>query len=82
MNWDTIAGRWKEFSGKVRQQWDKLSDDEIGQIGGKKDELVGSLQKHYGYAKDDAHRAVDDFTNGLRDDNTATPARGVDSTIV
>jgi uncharacterized protein YjbJ (UPF0337 family) len=32
MNWDRIEGNWKQFSGKVKEQWGKLTDDEVAQI--------------------------------------------------
>jgi uncharacterized protein YjbJ (UPF0337 family) len=62
MNWDTIKGQWKQLTGKVREKWGALTDDEIAKIGGKKDVLVGKLQERYGYAKDRAEREVDDFS--------------------
>jgi uncharacterized protein YjbJ (UPF0337 family) len=65
MNWDTIKGSWKEFSGKVKQKWGKLTDDDLTTVAGKRDELAGILQKKYGYAKDQAEREVDAFTNSL-----------------
>ena len=65
MDWNTIEGKWKELKGQVKQRWGKLTDDEIDVIGGKKDELAGRLQKHYGYAKEDAHREIDDFTTSF-----------------
>jgi uncharacterized protein YjbJ (UPF0337 family) len=61
MNWDTLSGSWREFSGKVRSKWGKLTDDDLNVIGGKKDVLVGRLQQHYGFQKDRAEREVDDF---------------------
>lgn len=65
MNWDQIEGRWKELKGQFRQKWNKLTDDDYEQIGGKKDELVGRLQKHYGYSKEDAERELDTFSRDL-----------------
>ncbi len=41
MNWDEVKGDWKQLSGKVKSKWGKLTDDDMTQIGGKKDELVG-----------------------------------------
>ena len=63
MNWDRIEGNWKEFSGKAKQQWGKLTDDELDQIAGRREELEGKLQKHYGYAKDKAKVEVDAWLN-------------------
>ena len=51
MNWDSIQGNWKEFKGKAKQQWGKLTDDDLDVIDGKRQELEGRLQKHYGYAE-------------------------------
>ena len=49
------------MTGKVRQQWGKLTDDDIDVIAGKRDEMVGRIQERYGIAKDEAERQVDDF---------------------
>ena len=63
MNWDTIKGNWKEFRGNVRQQWGKLTDDDMEVIAGKRDELVGKIQQRYGVAKEEAERQIDQFRN-------------------
>lgn len=61
MNWDTIQGNWKQFKGKAKQRWGKLSDDDLDVIAGKRDELEGRVQKAYGYTKDQAKKEVDEF---------------------
>lgn len=61
MNWDQVEGNWRELKGKIRSKWAKLTDDDLEQIKGKKDALLGRLQQHYGYKKDHAEREVDDF---------------------
>jgi uncharacterized protein YjbJ (UPF0337 family) len=66
MNWDTIKGQWKQVVGQVKQEWGKLTDDDLNVISGKKDELVGKLQERYGYAKDQAEKEVDDFSRSCR----------------
>jgi uncharacterized protein YjbJ (UPF0337 family) len=66
MNWDQIEGKWKELKGDIRQKWAKLTDSDVDAIGGKKDELIGRLQKHYGYSKDQASKEVDDFSTNLK----------------
>lgn len=58
MNTDIIKGNWKEIKGKAKQQWAKLTDDDLQRIDGKREELVGSLQKAYGYARDEAEDQV------------------------
>ena len=45
MNWDRIEGNWKQFKGRARQQWGKLTDDELEQIKGHREELVGRIQE-------------------------------------
>jgi len=65
MNWDTMKGQWKQFQGKVKQQWGKLTDDDLSVIAGKRDQLVGKLQERYGYAKEQAEREADTFLNSV-----------------
>jgi uncharacterized protein YjbJ (UPF0337 family) len=59
MNWDQVEGNWKQFKGKVQQQWGKLTDDDLDVIKGNQTELAGRLQERYGYAKDEAERQID-----------------------
>jgi uncharacterized protein YjbJ (UPF0337 family) len=61
MNWDTVKGDWKQFKGKVREQWGKLTDDELEKIQGRRDQLTGAIQKRYGIAKEEAEKQVKAF---------------------
>jgi uncharacterized protein YjbJ (UPF0337 family) len=63
MNWDTVKGDWKHFSGKVKTQWGKLIDDELMQIDGNREQLEGKIQARYDYAKDKAKTEVDNWLN-------------------
>ncbi|GGA77567.1 CsbD family protein [Brucella endophytica] len=65
MNWDQIAGQWKQVKGKIREQWGDLTDDDIDRIAGNRDQLVGQVQERYGIAKEEAQRQVDDWSRGL-----------------
>ena len=58
MNWDQIAGNWKQFKGHVKEKWGKLTDDDLDVIEGKKDQLVGRLQERYGYSKEQAEKEL------------------------
>ena len=61
MNWDRIEGNWKQFKGKVKEKWGKLTDEDLRVLDGKRDQLVGVLQKRYGKSKEDLERELDDF---------------------
>jgi uncharacterized protein YjbJ (UPF0337 family) len=61
MNWEHVKADWSQVKGKVKSKWGKLTDDDLKTIEGKWDQLVGRLQHHYGYKKDEAERQVDDF---------------------
>ena len=50
MNWATVKGDWKQFSDKVKEQWGQLTDDELTQINGNREQLEGVIQSKYGYA--------------------------------
>ena len=59
MNWDQVQGNWKQFKGQARQQWGKLTDDDLDVIEGNREELVGRIQERYGKGKADAEREID-----------------------
>jgi len=61
MNWDTIAGNWKQATGKAKEEWGDLTDDDLVRIAGKRDQLVGRIQERYGIAKEEAERQVKDW---------------------
>lgn len=61
MNWDTVKGDWKQFQGKVKEQWGKLTDDDLKRIEGRRDQLAGAIQTRYGIEKDEAERQVAAF---------------------
>jgi len=61
MNEDTLKGQWTQLRGKVREQWGKLTNDDLDQIRGQSEQLIGKIQERYGVARDDAKRQVDDW---------------------
>ena len=65
MKWDTVEGSWNEFKGRVREQWGRLTNDEVDVIAGRRDKLVGKLQEHYGISREDAERQVREWTDML-----------------
>ena len=66
MNWDQIKGDWKQVTGKVKEKWGKLTDDDLTMIAGKRDQLAGLIQQRYGYAKEQAEKELDEFTLALK----------------
>ena len=68
MNEATLEGKWKQFKGKVKEQWGELTDDELDQIDGQRDQVVGLLQEKYGYGLERAEEEFDDFLDSLDDD--------------
>ena len=61
MNADTLKGQWHQVKGEIKTQWGKLTDNDLDQISGQSEKLIGKLQERYGYAKDRAEREFNDF---------------------
>src|ERR1035437_1264052 len=61
MDWNRVEGNWKEFQGKVKEKWGKLTDDDLTAINGKRDQLEGRLQQRYGFAKDQVRKDIDSW---------------------
>ena len=59
MNADILQGKWKQVRGEMKQWWGNLTDDDLEQIDGHKDKLIGKVQERYGYARDRAEQEVD-----------------------
>jgi uncharacterized protein YjbJ (UPF0337 family) len=62
MNWEQIRGNWEKAKGELKVRWGKLTDDDVAQIGGERDKLVGRLQELYGITKEEAEKQVDEIT--------------------
>jgi uncharacterized protein YjbJ (UPF0337 family) len=61
MNEDTLKGQWTQIKGRVREQWGKLTNDDLDQIQGRAEQLIGKVQERYGIQREEAKRQVDDF---------------------
>jgi len=73
MNWDQTEGKWKQLKGSVKEQWGKLTDDDLTAINGSREKLVGKVQERYGIAKEEAQSKADDWLRTVRstDDQTS-----------
>jgi uncharacterized protein YjbJ (UPF0337 family) len=66
MNWDQIAGNWKQVKGAVRQKWGKLTDDDVDVIAGKRDILLGKIQERHGIAREEAEKELKAWEDSLK----------------
>ena len=65
MNWDRVEGNWKQFTGRLREKWGDLSDNDLAKINGRRDQLEGLLQERYGIGRDVARKNVDEWLKTL-----------------
>jgi uncharacterized protein YjbJ (UPF0337 family) len=75
MNWDQVEGKWKQLRGSVKQQWGKFTDDDLEQIAGKRDQLVGKLQERYGIAREEAQKKADEWIKLQKEPETRQTAK-------
>lgn len=68
MNWDELAGKWKQVSGAVKKQWGRLTDDDLMEINGDREILAGKIQERYGIAKEKANKQIDEWADELKFD--------------
>lgn len=61
MNRDIAKGNFTQLKGKIKEQWGKLTDDEIDELEGKSEILAGKLQERYGLNREDAERQAKEF---------------------
>lgn len=65
MDWNQIEGNWKQLKGKIKAKWGDITDDDLDVINGRREELLGKIQKAYGVGKDEAERQLRDFERSL-----------------
>jgi uncharacterized protein YjbJ (UPF0337 family) len=63
MNSDQLEGKWKQVKGSVREQWGKLTDDDLDVIAGKQEQLVGKIQERYGISREEAAKQVKEWAS-------------------
>lgn len=63
MDWNRVEGNWKQLKGRIKEQWGKLTDDDLDQIAGRRDQLEGKIQERYGIEKDRVKQDIDDWYN-------------------
>ena len=68
MNWDRIEGNWMQVTGKAKEQWGKLTDDDLQVVAGRRDQLAGKIQERYGIAKHDAEAQLAEWQRKASDD--------------
>jgi uncharacterized protein YjbJ (UPF0337 family) len=73
MNWDQIVKNWNEVGDKIKLTWGKLNEDDIAAIAGQRDPFVRVMQGRYGYEKEIAEKAVDDFAKALKQEHETQP---------
>ncbi len=71
MNEDQIKGNWKQFKGKVKEKWGKLTDDDLDIVEGRTDQLVGKLQERYGIARQEAEKQYKEFIKSCEEHRKA-----------
>jgi uncharacterized protein YjbJ (UPF0337 family) len=62
MNSDQLQGKWKQVKGSVKEQWGKLTDDDLDVIAGKQEQLIGRIQERYGITREEAAKQVKDWS--------------------
>lgn len=67
MNWDIIEGNWKQMTGQAKSEWSLLTGDDLRQIAGRREQLVGKLQERYGIAKDKAEQQMKEWAAKAED---------------
>jgi uncharacterized protein YjbJ (UPF0337 family) len=67
MNWDIIQGKWKQMTGSVKERWGEITDSEITETQGKRDQLEGLIQLKYGLTQQAAADQINEWASKLKD---------------
>lgn len=65
--WQQIKGNWNQFTGSVREKWGELTDDEVAEAKGEREQLIGKIQEKYGIAREEAEKQVDEWAASVKE---------------
>ena len=65
MNWDRIEGNWRQFKGKAKEQWGKLTDDDVTSSPASATRWSAACRKSHGITRDEADKQVRDWESRL-----------------
>lgn len=65
MNWERISANWAHWKGRVRERWGRLSDDELANVAGRREQLAGRIEKAYGLTREEAERQIRNWERNL-----------------
>ena len=54
MNKDLLAGKWKQLKGKIKEEWNELTDDELDAVAGRTEQIADIVQERYGIEQERA----------------------------
>ena len=66
MNPDILKGRWHQVKGDIRKRWGKLTDNDVLEIEGHVEKMIGKLQERYGFKREEAEKQINEFLNPSR----------------
>jgi uncharacterized protein YjbJ (UPF0337 family) len=61
MNWENVQEKWSQLIGSAKENWNKLTDDDLAQISGKREQLAGKIQEIYGISRREADKQIWDW---------------------
>jgi uncharacterized protein YjbJ (UPF0337 family) len=64
--WHRIQGNWKQVAGSIHEQWGRLTHDDVAQIDGKRERLLGKIQERYGIAEEEANKQINDWEGQVK----------------
>ena len=76
MDWDRIEGNWKQFKQKAQEKWDKLTEDDLTVIDGRRDRLEDKIRQRYGFALEHVRKEVDDWARWQPEKRSPLPSPG------
>ncbi len=71
MNQEQVKGKFDQLSGKIKETWGRLNDDDVALYNGKRDQFFGKLQETYGIAKEDAQKRLVELEKSCSSDKAA-----------
>lgn len=77
MDWDRISANWGHWRDRVRERWSRLSEVQLTEVAGRREQLSALIQQEYGLASEEVDRQILNWERNLSIDDFESPAKAL-----
>jgi uncharacterized protein YjbJ (UPF0337 family) len=66
LDWNAIQADWNRFKAHAKRRWDRIGEQQLHAIGGRRALLAARIKEAYGLSNEDTERQLSDWQLSLK----------------